>query len=60
MECLIDKNLKKINRKKSTKLSIIRRYLKMKIKIDIEPNALNRRIQRLELYALLDENLKVN
>ena len=53
MECMIDKLLKKIKRnRKTTKLNVIRRYLKMKINVDIGPIALNRRILRLELFPV--------
>ena len=54
MECIIDQQLKKIKPSKITKLKAIRRYLKMKIKIDIEPIALSRRISRLKLLPVLE------
>ena len=51
MECIIDKQLKKIKKRKKIKLNVIRRYLKMKINVDIGPIALSRRINRLKLYS---------
>ena len=54
MECIIDKLLKQIKNRKRTKLNVIRRYLKIKIHIDIGPIALSRRINRLEFFAGVD------
>jgi len=52
MECIIDKELrrlKKLNQIKKFKIRVIRRYIRIKLNIDIEINGLNRRIERLSL-----------
>ena len=51
MECMINKTLKKLNKIKQlkrVKIEVIRRYLRFKINIDIEPLGLRRKIEELE------------
>ena len=51
MKCMINKQLKKIkknNRLNIFKIEVIRRYLRMKIKIDIDHLRLIKRIEELE------------
>ena len=51
MKCMINKQLKKIkknNRLNIFKIEVIRRYLRMKIKIDIDHLGLIKRIEELE------------
>ena len=51
MDCMITRELrkmKKIKALKKIKIEVIRRYLRIKINIDIEPLGLRRRIEALE------------
>jgi len=57
MTCMITKQLLKVKKIKdlnSVKISVLRRYLRIKIAIDIEPVGLKRRIEMLERDILFN------